>query len=163
MMGRTRVDLSAEAARHGDILQSDYEDTYYNVTLKNIDLLAYVDESCPELDFLFHADDDILLIPSNGAHHLNQLKEGEVSMTGCKWGPDVPPIRDISNKYYANTLMAPDKFPAYLSGAAIFYRADAVKAMIPVRKEVPLIHMSDVFLGQLLQRAQVHHNQMLRR
>ena len=71
------MDVSEEAAKHGDILQSEYEDTYYNVTLKNIDLLTFVDESCPELDFLFHADDDIMLVPTNGAFHLNQIKEGE--------------------------------------------------------------------------------------
>ena len=49
MMGRTSVDVSEEADKYRDILQSEYEDTYYNLTLKNIDLLTFVDESCSEL------------------------------------------------------------------------------------------------------------------
>ncbi len=159
MLGVGNLKISAEAAEHGDILQSAYVESYYNVTLKNVDLLAFVEESCPDFDFLVHADDDILLVPHNVLFQLMLIKKGEVSMSGCMMGP-ASPNDNIESKWYANSVMVPESFPAFFSGAAIFYRADVVKAIAPLINEVPLIHLSDVWLGQLVQHAGINSTHM---
>jgi hypothetical protein len=40
--GRDSVDLREESARHGDILQLDFEDSYQNLTLKMMGLIIFV-------------------------------------------------------------------------------------------------------------------------
>ena len=51
--------LTAEAARHGDIVTGAFVDDYYNLTLKTLDILQYSSGACGTADYVFKADDDV--------------------------------------------------------------------------------------------------------
>ena len=58
----------------------DFEESHYNLSLKDYHLFNYIEEKCQEMDFLFKGDDDILLIPENLMYHINFLRERSVSI-----------------------------------------------------------------------------------
>ncbi|NWH17117.1 B3GT4 galactosyltransferase, partial [Grus americana] len=53
--------LVAEAARHGDLLQGAFADTYANLTRKTLFLLHWATSRCPAVPFLLKADDDVFV------------------------------------------------------------------------------------------------------
>ncbi|RCN42330.1 hypothetical protein ANCCAN_11701 [Ancylostoma caninum] len=51
--------LENEVNNYGDILVADFEDTYKNLTLKNLAGLRYVLVACPEVPAVLKMDDDV--------------------------------------------------------------------------------------------------------
>ena len=51
--------LRAESAVHGDLVQTDYLDTYKNLTYKAVSWMKWVDEHCSHVENLVKTDDDI--------------------------------------------------------------------------------------------------------
>lgn len=68
----SQSDLLTESHRHGDILQADLIDSYHNLSLKVLSLLAWEAERCGNgVNYYFHTDDDcIVIIP----HLLDYIK-----------------------------------------------------------------------------------------
>ena len=70
--------ISKREQERGDILQSDFAESHYNLSLKDHDFFTYIEENCPDVDFVFKGDDDILLVPENAMFHINRLKRQPV-------------------------------------------------------------------------------------
>ncbi|KAL6733962.1 hypothetical protein Aduo_004554 [Ancylostoma duodenale] len=51
--------LENKVNTHGDVLQADFEDTYKNLTLKNLTALRYILVACPEVPAVLKMDDDV--------------------------------------------------------------------------------------------------------
>ncbi len=57
--------IEEEARRHGDIVQGDFKDTYFNNTLKTMMGLRWAAEQCPTARFYFFVDDDYYVSTKN--------------------------------------------------------------------------------------------------
>ncbi len=57
--------VERESALFGDLVQGDFEDTYYNLTLKTISGMRWVVEKCPKSRFYFLVDDNVYVSPKN--------------------------------------------------------------------------------------------------
>lgn len=75
-----RIDL--ENAMYGDILQIEMFDDYYNLTLKVVGLLNWINDNCSAVDFVFKADDDVYVNVQNLVTVLKTLNSSEQSMYG---------------------------------------------------------------------------------
>jgi hypothetical protein len=53
--------IHAESHRYGDLVQTDYLDTYRNLTFKAISWMKWVDEHCKGIENLVKSDDDIVV------------------------------------------------------------------------------------------------------
>ncbi|KAK9406026.1 beta-C3-galactosyltransferase 4-like [Crotalus adamanteus] len=53
--------LERKAAKHGDLLQGHFTDTYSNLMLKTLVLLGWATAHCPTARFLLKANDDVYL------------------------------------------------------------------------------------------------------
>lgn len=51
--------IEEETKKHADILQLDVMDYYYNLTLKSVGLLNWLDGHCSQVDFVLKVDDDV--------------------------------------------------------------------------------------------------------
>ena len=47
--------VRVESARYGDIVQTDYLDSYHNLTLKAVSWMRWVDAHCPHVQVGRHA------------------------------------------------------------------------------------------------------------
>ena len=79
LLGKEKaVTVSKEERRHMDILQSDFMESHYNLSIKDNDFFTFIELHCPHVDFVFKGDDDILLVPENAMFHINKIKETTV-------------------------------------------------------------------------------------
>ncbi|XP_054918891.1 beta-1,3-galactosyltransferase 4-like isoform X2 [Dermacentor andersoni] len=53
--------LINESARHNDVIQADFRDTYRNLTIKTLFLLKWAYVNCSSTRFLLKADDDMFV------------------------------------------------------------------------------------------------------
>ena len=53
------VKLKQEFDLYGDIVEEDFQENYYNLTLKTIGQLKWATFYCPNIKFGLHIDDDV--------------------------------------------------------------------------------------------------------
>ena len=71
------------------------------------------------------------------------------------------PNRSLTSKYFTpNEMYSLTELPDYFSGAGYLMNRDAVFKLIEVKDKVPLLHLDDVFIGQLIKEAGIS-DQML--
>lgn len=51
--------LADEFAQYGDIIEEDFQENYYNLTLKTIGQLKWATLYCPNMKYGLHIDDDV--------------------------------------------------------------------------------------------------------
>lgn len=57
----TEISLEAESDQYGDIIRAHFLEDYYNLTLKTISMLEWVDTYCSRVPFILHVDDDVFI------------------------------------------------------------------------------------------------------
>ena len=142
---------------HKDIVQTNFIDNYYNLTLKTLSMLMWASEYCNQTDYILKADDDVYVnvpllllalrnishIQSNQAFFIGKFENLSlpVRMKGNKWS--------ISHNEFGDTF-----FPPYLNGAATY--ALTISAAIKVKDiapSMPFLRFEDVFISGLCVRA----------
>ena len=83
---KLQAEIEAENRIHGDIVQGDFEDTYFNNTVKTAMGLRWAVESCPKSRFYMFVDDDyfvstrnVLAYLRNPVNYPGYLKEDVIS------------------------------------------------------------------------------------
>ncbi|XP_029009284.1 UDP-GlcNAc:betaGal beta-1,3-N-acetylglucosaminyltransferase 9 isoform X2 [Betta splendens] len=108
--------LSYESQTFGDILLWDFEDTFFNLTLKETHFLKWINKSCPDVKFIFKGDADVYVNVENILEMLQDQKPDEDLFVG-----DIiihaKPIRRRSSKYYVPEFMyGGGLYPNYAGG-----------------------------------------------
>lgn len=85
--------LEEESATHGDIIQVDMIDSYYNITLKVGGLLNWLSIYCSTVDFILKADDDVYVNVRNLATTLTTLTPSKAAAYGTRM-----PYTDVVRK-----------------------------------------------------------------
>ncbi|KAF4526801.1 hypothetical protein B566_EDAN016628 [Ephemera danica] len=83
--------IMQEQERHGDIVQADFLDTYYNNTIKTMMGIKWARKYCPQSKFYFFSDDDmyvstknVLRFVRNPTRYPEYLEDPVVSLTKSK-------------------------------------------------------------------------------
>ena len=76
--GQDLVSTHAEAAKYSDLLQADFAENHYNLTVKEHLFFNFIESNCPQVDFAFKGDDDSMLIPQNAYYHIQKLQTNTV-------------------------------------------------------------------------------------
>lgn len=53
-------ELEFEIDKYGDILQLEFTESHYNLPLKDLAFLDFIQKKCNTVSFVFKGDDDIL-------------------------------------------------------------------------------------------------------
>lgn len=145
--------LRYEASLHGDLLQWDYRDTFFNLTLKEVLFLEWLSKRCPSTRYIFKGDDDVFVNTANILNFLGGLSEtkardlflGDVI---SKAGPH----RDKNLKYYIPESFFVGSYPPYAGGGGYLYSAHVGLRLRNISQQVPLFPIDDVYTGMCLQK-----------
>jgi hypothetical protein len=53
--------VQLESQSYGDILVVDFIDSYYNLSLKSLAILQYIDDTCNNTQFIIQGDSDVVM------------------------------------------------------------------------------------------------------
>ncbi|XP_004704901.1 UDP-GlcNAc:betaGal beta-1,3-N-acetylglucosaminyltransferase 9 [Echinops telfairi] len=150
-----RALLRAESQAYADILLWAFEDTFFNLTLKEIHFLTWASAFCPNTRFVFKGDADVFVHVGNLLEFLalrdpaQDLLAGDVIL-------QARPIRERDSKYYIpEGVYGLSVYPAYAGGGGFVLSGATLHRLAGACAQVELFPIDDVFLGMCLQRLQL--------
>nr|XP_043895686.1 N-acetyllactosaminide beta-1,3-N-acetylglucosaminyltransferase 2 isoform X1 [Solea senegalensis] len=159
-------ELLAESTLYGDILQWDFKDTFFNLSLKDVLLWKWFSRYCSRTRFVFKGDDDVFVNTVKMITYLrDQLQRPQAEkrmktfMVGYVIG-GTSPIRDDSSKYFIPDNFYTGVYPAYPCGGGFLYSGVLAKRLYQVSKRVHLFPIDDAYIGMCMIRLNIfpiHH------
>jgi len=143
--------VAEELARHDDVVQGDFADSYQNMTLKSLLDLKVVDERCPGVRYLLKTDDDMVV---NLPYLLDLLDHTHANLSRSIMGP-----LNVGSRVYRHgkwkltkSEFPFDHFPPYESGSAYVITGDLIHELFVTAEYVPHIYVDDVYVTGILGR-----------
>lgn len=145
--------LGHEEKIHKDLLQWDYRETFFNLTLKEVLFLEWFNQNCPHAQYILKGDDDVFVntlliidllegLSDNGA---KDLFIGDVIS-------DASPHRDSKLKYYIPESVFEGAYPPYAGGGGYLYSGELALRLYNVSRQVVLYPIDDVYTGMCLRK-----------
>jgi len=157
---RMNLLLKLEHRKYGDILQWDFEDSFFNLTLKQVLFLQWMEDCCPRAHFLLNGDDDIFAHTDNMVEFL-QGHNGSRHLFVGHLIQNVGPIRDRGSKYFVPVqVQEKESYPPYCGGGGYLLSGHTAMVIYNVSKSIRLHPIDDVYMGMCLARVglrPVHH------
>ncbi|XP_015281067.1 PREDICTED: beta-1,3-galactosyltransferase 5-like [Gekko japonicus] len=145
-----QIAVTAESQKYRDIIQKDFIDTYYNLTLKTMMGIEWVHKFCPQSSFVMKTDSDMFVNPYYLTELLLKKNRTTRFFTGFLKLNDRP-IRDTSSKWYVSYSEFPrNNYPPFCSGTGYVLSTDVANQVYNVYQNITFIKLEDVFIGLCL-------------
>lgn len=140
-----------------DILQWDFMDTFFNLTLKEVNFLKWFDIFCPRVQFVFKGDDDVF-VNTHNLLELIRFKVEEHKDANLFVGDTISkaiPIRNRQSKYYIPKELYDKPYPPYVGGGGFLMSSQLARRLFVISEKLELYPIDDVFLGMCLKNLDV--------
>ncbi|XP_032870296.1 N-acetyllactosaminide beta-1,3-N-acetylglucosaminyltransferase 2-like [Amblyraja radiata] len=138
--------VNVEDQMHGDILQWDFRDSLYNLTLKDHLFLGWASARCPLARYVFKGDDDVFLNTPVVVEYLRSLNGSKELYVG-QMIKNASPLRDTKSKYNVPLSFYDGAYPPYMGGAGFLYSGHLVPSLYAISHAIPFYPIDDVFTG----------------
>ncbi|XP_070834376.1 N-acetyllactosaminide beta-1,3-N-acetylglucosaminyltransferase 2 [Chaetodon trifascialis] len=145
--------LHYESVRHKDIIQWDYRDSFFNLTVKEVLFLEWIQTRCPSARFIFKGDDDVFVNTYRILDFLKGLSEPKArDLFVGDVITNAGPHRDKKVKYFIPESMYVGTYPPYAGGGGYLYSGDLAARLHNVSQHVALYPIDDVYTGMCLRK-----------
>ncbi|XP_008825141.1 beta-1,3-galactosyltransferase 5 [Nannospalax galili] len=149
-----------ESQEHRDIIQKDFKDVYYNLTLKTMMGMEWVHHFCPQATFVMKTDSDMFVNVGYLTELLLRKNKTTRFFTGYLKLNDFP-IRSKFNKWFVSKFEYPwDKYPPFCSGTGYVFSSDVARQVYNVSESVPFLKLEDVFVGLCLAKLKIRPEEL---
>ncbi|CDQ98341.1 unnamed protein product [Oncorhynchus mykiss] len=145
--------LSHEARLYGDLLQWDYRDSFFNLTLKEVLFLDWFSQRCPDARFVFKGDDDVFVNTwriLDFLHNLPEIRARDLFIGDVI--TNAGPHRDRKLKYFIPESVFVGPYPPYAGGGGFLYSGELALQLHNISQQVALYPIDDVYTGMCLQK-----------
>jgi len=134
-----------EEQSHGDLLQGSFVENYYNLTLKTISLLRWVNSTCDQIKYILKVDDDMfvnmqMVVDFCETRTFNKAVIGKLAR---RWKPHRNPL---SKWYVPVTAFNGSVYPNFATGPSYMLSGDAVGPLIDTALSLTPIYLEDVYV-----------------
>ncbi|KAI7791458.1 hypothetical protein IRJ41_020015 [Triplophysa rosa] len=145
--------LQKENQRYQDLLQSNFRDSYRNLTIKTMVMMEWLSTKCPQASYAVKVDADVLLNIKNLINMLVNLKTLQRNyITGLILSSNSV-LRDPSSKFYLPHDVYPrSRYPPYPVGMCYIFSMDLPEKIVRVSLHIRPIFIEDAYLGMCLKR-----------
>ncbi|XP_076833694.1 N-acetyllactosaminide beta-1,3-N-acetylglucosaminyltransferase 2 [Brachyhypopomus gauderio] len=145
--------LRYESSMHGDILQWDYRDSFFNLTMKEVLFLEWFNTHCSGANFVFKGDDDVFVHTINIVRFLKNLSHDKAQdLFVGDVITNAGPHRDKKVKYFIPESMFVGMYPPYAGGGGYLYAGPVARRLHAVTSQVALYPIDDVYTGMCLRK-----------
>ncbi|MGH0134046.1 UNVERIFIED_CONTAM: hypothetical protein FKN15_011805 [Acipenser sinensis] len=142
--------LEYEDYIYGDILQWDFMDSFFNLTLKEVHFLKWFSTYCENVQYIFKGDDDVFVNTENIMEFLDGSKVTNLFVGDVLYR--AKPIRKKENKYYIpHALYNKTHYPPYAGGGGFLMDGHVARKLYGASETLDLYPIDDVFLGMCLE------------
>ncbi|KAM9312405.1 beta-1,3-galactosyltransferase 5-like [Gastrophryne carolinensis] len=138
--------VKKESEEFNDVLMWDFLEGHYNLSLKEMCFLEWLQLNIPHVDFVFKGDDDNYVNPWGLVQYIRKhgspykihgaLQNHSAVQRGGKYGVSI-------------SLFSMWIYPKFLSGSGFLYPGHTVKHLYRASQKLPVFPLDDVYFGML--------------
>ncbi|KAM4678333.1 beta-1,3-galactosyltransferase 5-like isoform 2-T2 [Discoglossus pictus] len=139
--------VKVENQEYNDILQFDFNEEHYNLSLKEYCFLEWLHYQLPQVNFIFKGDDDEYVNPGVIVKYITEHGHSERTLHGAVHHHAAVMRR---GKYRVSETLYPFHiYPFFLSGGGFLFPGPAVKFLYEASQKLPVFPLDDVYFGFL--------------
>ncbi|NXW65624.1 B3GT5 galactosyltransferase, partial [Eurystomus gularis] len=155
-----QADITAESQKYKDIIQKNFTDTYYNLTVKTMMGMEWIHRFCYQSSFVMKTDTDVFVNVFYLTELLLRKKRTTRFFTGFLKLNEYP-IRKRDSKWYVSREEYPEKaYPPFCSGTGYVLSTDVASHIYNISESVSFIKLEDVFIGLCLDKLKIQPEEL---
>ena len=144
----TQQNVCTENRLYHDLIQSDFIDSYHNLTVKTMVIMDWLASRCPNVPYAMKIDSDMFL---NVENLVSMLKINGTPTSLYATGrlkSESPVIRDKDSQWYVSEdTYGEPMFPTYAVGMGYIFSLDMPGRFVEISKKVLPFYVEDAYIG----------------
>lgn len=148
---QVQEEMKQENLKHGDLIQSNFLDSYLNLTIKTMVIMDWLATHCSTAAYSMKIDSDMFLNIDNLVIMLKKPDTPkEYYLTGMlMW--DRPVVRSKDSKWYVPEELFPDStYPPYTLGMGYIFSNDLSGKFVEISKTIKPFNIEDAYVGMCM-------------
>ncbi|XP_073440795.1 beta-1,3-galactosyltransferase 5 [Dendrobates tinctorius] len=152
---KEKVNLAQESILYKDIIQRNFVDSYYNLTIKTLMGMEWITHYCPQTLYVMKTDTDMFINTFYLVDLLLRRNQTSNFFTGFLKPNDSPVRSPFSKWYISKREYVGEKYPPFCSGTGYVFSRDVAQKVYNISTTIPFFKLEDVYVGMCLDRLKI--------